>query len=227
MNGRPINCTNSSSPAPAPVQAPEGSSLHVASSLDGPWLPVLAGAPPSCNNPAPARHPNGTWFLVCDSRTLFRLDDGPASGAPIGAWSEVSQLVPGPGALRGNYEDALLFFDAEDPPMWHALFHIWTSDTNITTCATTTVSGLAFSRDGISWQFSQQQPYGNEVLFTDGSRMLLPTRERPKIFFDERRRPVRLVNGACGGVSSCLPNWCSRCKQLAWDYTLVQPIAAS
>ena len=116
---------------------------------------MLSGAPEDCNNPAPARHPNGTWFLICDSRVLYRLAGAPE--APIGNWSEVAQLVPGAGALRGNYEDAFLFFDTEEPPAWHVLFHIWTSDTNITTCATTTVSGLAFSRDGLAWQYSESR----------------------------------------------------------------------
>jgi hypothetical protein len=224
---------------------------------------VLSGAPTACNNPAPARHPNGTWFLICGSRVLLRLDGAPE--VPIGNWSEVAQLVPGADALRGNYEDAFLFFGPANPPTWHVLFHIWTADANITSCESTTVSGLAFSRDGVEWQFSeslarararahrsaplclpahlhatrsspppararragQQQPYGPEVVFADGSRKLLPTRERPKLLLDAQRQPTYLVNGACGGVTSCLPFWCSHCKQSAWDFTLVQPVAGA
>ena len=283
VNGHPQNCSSGAGdgadargraalPPAAAAAPPRGSALHTASSLEGPWQPVLSGAPPSCNNPAPARHPNGTWFLICDSRVLLRLDGAPE--APIGNWSEVAQLVPGAGAVRGSYEDAFLFFGPADPPTWHVLFHIWTSDTNITSCESTTVSGLAFSRDGLEWQFSeslaracavararararaesqraslpahlhapgspsaptparawragQQQPYGPEVVFADGSRKLLPTRERPKLLLDAQRQPTFLVNGACGGATSCLPFWCSHCKQSAWDFTLVQPVAGA
>jgi hypothetical protein len=230
--GDPVNCSASAfdvygASLPVAPAAASGSSLHLSSSLSGPWEPVIQGAPPGCNNPAPARHPNNTWFLVCDSRQVFRLDDADASGAPVGNWTQVAQLVPDANAVKGSYEDAFLFFDDQEPPNWHVLFHIWTSLTNITSCVDTTVSGLAFSRDGLEWGFSEVQPYGSEVVFADGSNATAPTLERPKLVFDENRRPTHLVNGACGGASSCLPHWCSRCKQLFWDFTLVRPLATS
>jgi hypothetical protein len=78
-----------------------------------------------------------------------------------------------------------------------------------------------------AWRAGQQQPYGPEVVFANGSRKLLPTRERPKLLLDAQRQPTFLVNGACGGATSCLPFWCSHCKQSAWDFTLVQPVAGA
>ena len=37
--------------------------LHTAKSPNGPWTPAKT-SPKSCNNPAPAYHPNGTLFVV-------------------------------------------------------------------------------------------------------------------------------------------------------------------
>ena len=207
-----------------------GSTLHLATSLSGPWTPVLRGYPPNCNNPAPALHPtNGTWFLICDSTLLYRLDGTAPFAAPVGNWTQVTALAPTPNRVPGNYEDAFLFFDTQTPePGWHVLFHIWTTVTNITTCTNSTVSGLAFSRDGLQWLFSESEPYGNVVEFSDGTSLVVPTRERPKIHFDPvTRAPTHLFNGATGGCTSCLPHWCSHCKQECWDLLLVQPIRAS
>jgi len=206
-----------------------GSTLHLSPSLSGPWTPVLEGYPPSCNNPAPAVHPtNGTWFLICDSQLLYRLDGVAPFAAPVGQWTQVAALTPTPGRVPGSYEDAFLFFDTQIPPNWHVLFHIWTSITNITTCTNSTVSGLAFSRDGLHWLFSESEPYTNVVAFADGSELVVPTRERPKILFDPvTRAPKYLFNGAAGGWTSCFPAWCSHCKQNVWDFTLIVPIAPS
>lgn len=229
-NGDALNCSNSmlieNDGADDIVQSTtSGSSLHLSNSLYGPWTPVTKNAPPSCNNPSPVMHPNSTWFLLCDSTLLYRLDNGDSSGAPVGNWTKVSQLIPDGNAVRGNYEDAFLFFDNNEVPGWHVLFHVWTTLTNITDCVDTTVSGLAFSQNGLEWHFSEEQPYGSSVVFADGTSIIAPTLERPKLFFDASNRPTYLVNGACGGASSCLPHWCSRCKQLFWDFTLVRPIA--
>ena len=53
--------------------------MHRADSPAGPWTPApkrvgLGG----CNNPAPAFHPNGSFFLVCHNNglQLFRSDNG-------------------------------------------------------------------------------------------------------------------------------------------------------
>lgn len=46
------------------------------------------------------------------------------------------------------------------------------------------VSGHYFSPDGMTWAASPNAPYGNHVDFTDGSSMVVSTRERPKLVFD-------------------------------------------
>ena len=223
-NGEEFADVPAAAPAAVAPSSAAGSTLHLAASFDGPWTPVLSGGLPACNNPSPLLHTNGTWFVLCDSNTLYRLGGAAAFGAPVGTWTQIARLSPS-GGVPGNYEDAFIFIDDQDPPTWKALFHIWTSTTNITSCTNTTVSGLAFSRDGLEWTFSERSPYTGHLVFSDGSEMTLPTRERPKLLFDTQRRPTHLVNGACGGVPSCLPMWCSHCKQTAWDFTLVQPLA--
>jgi hypothetical protein len=42
-----------------------GSSIHVAQSLNGPWIPLEPNTLGGCNNPAPWVHSNGTIFIVC------------------------------------------------------------------------------------------------------------------------------------------------------------------
>ena len=58
--------------ATGPVQAAltaeraRSAQLHLANSPYGPWTPFTGWALPSCNNPTQMKHPNGTWFIICD-----------------------------------------------------------------------------------------------------------------------------------------------------------------
>ncbi len=47
------------------------SSIHVSKSLSGPWAPLSGNTLPSCNNPAPLVHPNGTLYVVCNIVNLY------------------------------------------------------------------------------------------------------------------------------------------------------------
>lgn len=82
--------------------AAAASSLHVAGSVYGPWSPV-APQPPGCNNPAPLYHPNGTWFLLCDSSTLY------SAPTLTGPWTQLRNVPTG--GIDGSYEDANLYLD--------------------------------------------------------------------------------------------------------------------
>lgn len=212
---------NCSSPARAPPAqrsgsgSGAGSSLHLAATLGSPWLPS-ATPPPSCNNPAPMRHANGTLFLVCDSRALWR-----APGI-AGPWARVATWEPS-GGPAGAYEDAFLWIDARGA--WHMLFHVWSSDVQ-PQCTNATVSAHAFSEDGLTWHFSPSQPYNTTVAFASGrATEVSPTRERPKLLFAaDGATPLFLLNGAVTGGESCLPKWCSHCKMLLKTYTLIVPL---
>jgi len=193
--------------------ASTGSTLHMATDPAGPWIPVQS-QPPSCNNPAPFYHPNGTWYLLCDSSTLY------SSPSYLGPWTRLLDVHPS-GGVPGSYEDAFLWVDPRGN--WHIIFHVYTTDVP-SSCVNSTVSGHFFSPDGWNWMASPTEPFGNYVEFTDGSSMLLSTRERPKLLFNSQGEPTHLYNGVCGGTSYCAPTPCVNCKYNYWDFTLVQPL---
>lgn len=192
-----------------------GSALHLSTSLAGPWV-ASTTPPPTCNNPAPMRHPNGTFFLVCDSHSLY------SSPSISGPWALVTTWVTPNGGPLGGYEDAFLWLDARGA--WHILFHVWSSQVE-PQCVNATVSAHGYSTDGLEWFIGEKQPYNTSVAFTDGRVEISPTRERPKLLFAEDGvTPLFLINGAVTGGSSCLPHWCSHCKIQLKTYTLILPL---
>jgi len=74
--------------------------LHTAKDPNGPWTPAKS-APNSCNNPAPAYHPNGTLFVVCN-----HLDITTAMEDYTGTWTSLRGMGhPGNHSRAGNWED--------------------------------------------------------------------------------------------------------------------------
>jgi len=214
--GRPPNCT----PAAHAASASGGSTVHTAPTLGGPWTPFPNFGVPSCNNPAPLQHPNGTLYLVCNSQTIHAA---PGLGGP---WTQVAQFPAPHDAPVGSYEDAFIWLDPRGA--WHALFHVWSNAVPLPyTCAPSNVSAHAFSRDGVEWWFSPTQPYGTTVHLTDGSTFVTPTRERPKLFFGVDGEPAFLFNGAVRDIEGCAPSWCSHCKMVSnHTFNLVVPLVA-
>jgi hypothetical protein len=162
-------------------------------------------------------HPNGTFFLACDSSAVFSAPglDGP--------WKRVATLGPVPhNAPIGAYEDAFLWIDPRGN--WHALFHVWSSEIS-PNCLNTNVSAHAFSSNGLEWFFSPIQPYNSTVALNDGTTFVTPTRERPKLFFGADGEPTHLYNGAVRDIELCPPHWCSHCKiQSNHTFNLVVPL---
>jgi hypothetical protein len=169
------------------------SRLHRSSSPDGPFEPV-AGYP-GCSDPAPFQHPNGTIFVACTPTPqiqLLRADDY------RGPWSKAGVLNPDGRfpAGTGTWEDVHLYMDGRHH--WHLLAH-----TYIVPDFRDPVSGQAFSRDGVRWTFSAEQPYGANVTQADGSVLELGSRERPWLLFNRSTgAPSHLINGVnskCAG----------------------------
>ena len=96
-----------------------GSTIHISSSLDGPWLPLLNNTLGSCNNPAPWVHPNGTLYCLCGN-TMLR------SETISGPWVAVSTLSHSGGPM-GNYEDPFLYTDTRG---FHLLYHVYNTHEN-------------------------------------------------------------------------------------------------
>ena len=87
-----------------------------------------------------------------------------------------------------------------------------------------TVAGHAYSPDGHAWTQSKIQPYNNTFATTDGARVSVATRERPKLLFNAAGEPTHLVNPVCS-APQCAPRAAIDCKNYFHDYTLVVPLA--
>ena len=206
-----------------------GSTLHRAPAPDGPFQPV-PGAPSGCNNPSPARHPNGTLYLFCT--WSIRASQ---SGTPEGPWDAPVAVHP-PTSKARHWEDPFLWIDARGH--FHVLSHTWSA----LPYPSNAISGHAFSIDGGagSWQFSAAEPYDNLVRHADGTVQSFATLERPKLLFADPKRPhtpTHLINGASpvwldgpDPCAVCGPTGevhCSHCKQqpgIDWTYTLMTPL---
>jgi hypothetical protein len=204
----------------------DSNAISVATSFDGPWVPLEGNTLPSCDNPAPMSHPNGTLYAFCSDQ-LYRADH------LTGPWSKVGRAISHTGSgspADVHFEDPHLYTNARG---FHLLFHASNHDENPPLgheCRNSTVSAHLFSPDGFVWRVSETQPYTTEVEVCvpgGGTKVVVvATRERPKLLFDTRGRPTHLINGV-SGVSSCTDSprtGCVDCKYRHWAYTLVQPL---
>ena len=232
-SGAPKDCNETTSSTASAAAAGSGSTLHSAPSPNGPFQPV-AGAPRDCNNPSPARHPNGTLYLFCTwSMRASR------SGSPQGPWDAPIAVHP-PSSEARHWEDPFLWIDARGN--FHVLSHTWSA----LPYPSNAISGHAFSVDGSagSWEFSAAEPYNNSIRHADGTVQRFATLERPKLLFTDSARPhtpTHLINGAspvwldgpdpcavCGPTGGGVH--CSHCKQqpgIDWTYTLMTPLLSS
>lgn len=135
-----------------------------------------------------------------------------------GPWKAITTLPRSP-AGTGTWEDPFLYRDARD--RWHVLAHSWNHTDD------GAISGHYYSLDGLTWQTTGEQPYGNTAALDDGRTLHFRTRERPKLMFDtETNAPLYLLNGvntnmACGSPASS----CKTRLGFDWDYTFIQPVA--
>lgn len=105
------------------------------------------------------------------------------------------------------------------------------------------VSGHAWSRDGLNWQFQDEQPYWGQLNFADGSVHNCSTFERPHLIFDPQSgEPTHLLNGIstvwlgpdghpCSqcGKGQGIDHSCVQCKTsppLDFTMTLITPLLA-
>jgi hypothetical protein len=230
--GSTQNCSQSEVLADASSEAAAvptaGSTLHVAASPNGPFTP--AQPLPSCNNPAPFLHKNGTMYCVCDGFELYRTEDVQAQ-----PWVHVTHIAATGTPISGNYEDPFFFIDPRG--QWHIIYHVYrTGGASAHNCTPgedgAVVSGHYFSPDGLTWHTSPTMPYINVVDLADGTSQLLTTRERPKMIFNAAGDPTHLSNGVCPSPGnwktpiSCpdVSTGCVDCKYSFWDFTNVSPL---
>jgi hypothetical protein len=215
--------------------------ISVSNSLDGPWKllqQTTADKLPTCNNPAPWVHPNGTLYAMC-GYVIYTAD------VITGPWRNVTSSILNHNNVREwpkgwHREDQFLFTTKRG---WHVLFHASIPDSSPGAghnCTASVVSAHMFSVDGFDWHVSAISPYGTqvEVKETAGSNggngreegatriVTVATRERPKLIFDASGEMTHLINGVCG-APSCTDSTkagCLDCKYHHWDFTLIQPI---
>jgi hypothetical protein len=103
--GQPSEFQVSGEDGPAEASAPPapaaagggGSTIHTATSLNGPWVPLMKNTLGGCNNPAPWVHQNGSIYCLCGN-TVLRAE------SISGPWAHISSLAHS-GGPAGNYED--------------------------------------------------------------------------------------------------------------------------
>ena len=86
---------------------------------------------------------------------------------------------------------------AANPGSFHAIFH-----SDVEKNCGGAAGGHSWSTDGVSWEFSPHNAFGNKVTLTNGSIITLRQRERPHIALGADGAPVALTNGA-GRVDDC------------------------
>jgi len=194
--------------------------MHHSPNVTGPWMAATTD-PGSCGMPTAAFHPNGTLFVVCgNGHQLVRADHWD------GQWTHLAPLHTPPG-----WEDPTLWFDAD--AHWHIIYHVYALAPFA--AHDERYSGHGFSVDGWNWTFSEVEPFGGVVNFTDGSSQAFATRERPQLLFEDAGRhvPVGLTSAVSSQpigpmCNSCKQGACSQCKVTPgrdWTYTIFQPLA--
>ena len=175
------------------------------SSLAGPWT-LRATIGNGDFNPSPLVLPNGTTLLMWRHLARVHMVRAPSYRGPFafngsdGACPNATSTDPGcrwwhlfnsTVDARG-LEDPFVYTqpdgsDAGAPPQhtYHALFHDHVS-----------FGGHAFSRDGVSWTYSDTPPYGNLLEFADGTSTRLQRRERPHLVFDAQGYIAALTTSA-------------------------------
>lgn len=197
--------------------------LHYSFSPNGPWIPGST-KPKSCNNPAPAFHPNGTLFCICNHLDITYASSWNSTWAPL---RNIGHPSDDPDR---HWEDPFLWFDRGGN--WHILYHVYCLkrfEAN-KEC----YSGHAFSINGYQWTFSPIEPHNGTVHFIDGSSKRFATRERPHILFadESKTTPAFLITGVSphpvdSSCDRCKRNACSQCKVttgMDWTYTQMEPL---
>ena len=187
-------------------------------------------------NPSPLVFPNGTTLLMW--RHLARVHmvraanwKGPfafngsdtgclANSSSSGAGCEWWHLFDEEVDKRG-LEDPFLYTQPHPSTLpsvaathtYHALFHDHAS-----------YGGHAYSRDGVSWNFSSTSPFSNIVNFTDGSSVALQRRERPHLIFDRQTGYITHLSTGCQPPPTQKKYPPAGRFQNDYTYTLIQPV---
>lgn len=216
---------NASSPAQTLYSLWGRGALWLASSLDGPFVP-LRGAGYSGINPAPLYH-NGSFYVTSQATTL--IETAPSYLGPWAFFANITHPWPTPAEAPYHVEDPHLWIDKRG--RWHILNHAYNL-TQSSHCGSSHVSAHWFSEDGRAWHWSPQAPYSSTVAYDDNSTHAFATCERPSLHFSAGGDPDYLVcavdldaSQQCAPTSSNATQCCSCCKFSDHDGTTVVKLA--
>ena len=189
-------------------------------------------------NPSPLTFANGTTLLMWRHLARVHMVRAPDIGGPFAFNGSDSRCPVGlpptadadpgcrwwhlfdPAIDKRGLEDPFVYVQPDggnsSAVTYHALFH-----------AHVGFGGHAFSRDAISWTFTDEPPYGNNVTFTDGSTVPMQRRERPHLIFDSAGMITHLVNGVQPPPTAGKSPPTAAKFQNDYVYTLVQPVATA
>jgi hypothetical protein len=198
----PLNCTMNASVPSVYVSKTRRIGVAFSPSPSGPWRrlkqPILSPSPAPAwdsddvSNAAPHVFANGS-VLLC-----YRAGgNSVAMGGGIGCAR--ADHWRGPYSRIGPSRSRPLFA-AEDATIWqtarglHMLVHRFANGSNTTGNA---VGGLAYSADGLEWEYAASPAYTTSVRWSNGSFAMLYRRERPQLLLDASGAEIEgLFNGA-------------------------------
>jgi len=162
----------------------DGFQLYSASTIFGPWIHVTTIRSSNGNNLP------GNYGEVQPLSLFNKLTHS------LTHWENMIPPYPHPPCKYDtNFsEDPFFFIDPRGN--WHVLYHVYrTGGAEAHNCLPghdgSIVSGHYFSNDGFTWRSSAIEPYGNVIDLSDGTQMLVTTRERPKMIFNAAGDPTQ------------------------------------
>ena len=232
-----INCSGRPAHPPDPLpseQWPNYSipgTFHTAPGPSGPWTPK---AGPDCNNPAPAHHRNGTWYLVCHDRPeLTMWSTASLANSTETSWTFVGNIMDSSNTpvVNGTPTQWISHTTWEDPHLWidlnghfHIICHAYPPvDSTHPYDYGDVVAGHGFSSNGIHWTWSTTPPYTRYVQHSatkhgvSAELLKYGTRERPFLLLEEGV-PVALYTAVT------YPNTPNKQGPNDASFTLMQPV---
>ncbi|CAB9503800.1 expressed unknown protein [Seminavis robusta] len=225
----------------------KSSAIHLATSVHGPWTPLLNNTLIGCNNPAPfVHHPaDNNEAQQDDSSSIdsgIYVVCGRANHSVLmyaqeiwGPWKTVSQITPFPEdddtsttstSSSLHYEDPSLYIDPKRGA-FHVIYHLYDTQENPPhghDCVQSTVSAHVFSSDGIHWYKSQGQPYTTQIPVEDNdsatttTTITVATRERPSLVFDPTTKALtHLITAVCS-AENCPDGPPQGCVNCKYDH---------
>jgi hypothetical protein len=198
---------------------------------NGPWTsePIVV-----CDNPSPLVLRNGTVLLMCSrspegNGPHWRLH---SAATPRGPWTTVQEIFPRSNETNDSAEDPFLWEDKNG--YLHVLAHVGPPGHDADQ-PSRRLSMHGYSKDGVDWRWSANQPYNSTVVYEDGSSIAYCSAERPKLFLDQEGTPTHLINGLSSHLWPCngcpaegYTNVCNKCKLtkgIDYTYTMMRPLA--